>query len=71
MNTFKPSGRWYIAALTLLLMLLVWDITSRLQSSQIATAQQFKSTFEKDASRREGMRNLLARDVQSAVQLAL
>ena len=71
MNTFKPSGRWYIAALTLLLMLLVWDITSRLQGSQIAIAEQFETRFEKDASRREGMRNLLARDVQSAVQLAL
>ena len=71
MNTFKPSGRWYIAALTLLLMLLTWDITSRLQGSQVAIAEQFETTFEKDASRREGMRNLLARDVQSAVQLAL
>jgi hypothetical protein len=71
MNTFKPSGRWYIAALTLLLMFLVWDITSRLQGSQIAIAEQFETRFEKDASRREGMRNLLARDVQSAVQLAL
>ena len=70
-NTFKPNGRWYIAALTLLLMLLVWDITSRLQGSQIAIAEQFETTFEKDASRSEGMRNLLARDVQSAVQLAL
>ena len=71
MNTFNLSARWYIAALTLLLLLLMWDIASRLQGSQIAIAEQFEAAFEKDASRREGMRDLLARDVQSAVQLAL
>ena len=71
MNTLTSVSRWYIAALTLLLVLLLWDITSRLQDSRAIISQQFEATFKKDASRREGMRDLLGRDVQSATQLAL
>lgn len=71
MNTLTSVGRWYIAALTLLLLLLVWDITSRLEVSRTIITQQFEAAFKSDASRREGMRDLLATDVQSATQLAL
>ena len=71
MRTFTSGGRLYIAALTVLLGLLMWDITSRLSDSRAIITQQYEATFQKDASRREGMRDLLARDVQSATQLAL
>lgn len=71
MSTLISGGRLYIAALTLLLGLLMWDITSRLADSREIITQQYEATFQKDASRREGMRDLLARDVQSATQLAL
>ena len=71
MSTLISGGRLYIAALTLLLGLLMWDITSRLADSREIITQQYEATFQKDASRREGMRDLLARDVQSASQLAL
>ena len=71
MRTFASGGRLYIAALTVLLGLLMWDITSRLSDSRAIITQQYEATFQKDASRREGMRDLLARDVQSATQLAL
>ena len=71
MSTFTSGGRLYIAALTLLLALLLWDITSRLADSRKILTQQYEATFQKDASRREGMRDLLARDVQSATQFAL
>jgi len=71
MSTFTSGGRLYIAALTVLLGLLMWDITSRLADSRAIITQQYEATFQKDASRREGMRDLLARDVQSATQLAL
>ena len=71
MSTFTSGGRLYIAALTVLLGLLIWDITSRLSDSRAIITQQYEATFQKDASRREGMRDLLARDVQSATQLAL
>ena len=71
MSTFTSGGRLYIAALTVLLGLLMWDITSRLANSRAIITQQYEATFQKDASRREGMRDLLARDVQSATQLAL
>ena len=71
MSTFTAGGRLYIAALTILLGLLMWDITSRLANSRAVITQQYEAAFQKDASRREGMRDLLARDVQSATQLAL
>lgn len=71
MSIFTPVGRWYITALTAFLIFLVWDVASRLQASRTIITQQFESTFERDASRREGMRNFLARDVQSATQRAL
>jgi len=54
-----------------LLGLLMWDVTSRLADSRAIITQQYEAIFKKDASRREGMRDLLARDVQSATQLAL
>ena len=71
MSTFTAAGRLYITALIVLLGLLMWDITSRLTDSRAIITQQYEATFQKDASRREGMRDLLARDVQSATQLAL
>jgi len=71
MSTFGSTGRWYIAALMLLSGLLLWDVQSRIQASNKQVTQQFETSFQRDASRREGMQEFLLRDVQSAVQLAL
>lgn len=71
MSTFGPAGRWYIAALILLSGLLLWDVQSRIQASNKQVTQQFETTFQRDASRREGMREFLRRDLQSSLQLAL
>ena len=71
MSTFGPAGRWYIAALILLTGLLLWDVQSRIQASNKQVTQQFETTFQRDASRREGMRQFLRRDLQSSLQFAL
>ena len=71
MIRFGSVGRWYIGALILLSALLLSDIASRFKASREQIIQQFEATFERDASRREGMRDFLFRDAQAAVQLAL
>ena len=71
MSTFGPAGRWYIAALILLTGLLLWDVQSRIQVSNKQVTQQFETSFQRDASRREGIRELLLRDLQSSLQLSL
>ena len=49
----------------------MWDVTSRLIGAETTAQEQFVRGFEVDASRREGMRDLLARDAQSALMYAL
>lgn len=71
MTSFTVGGRWYITSLILLVLVLVWDVATRLQTSRAMLTQQFEANFKQDASRREGMRDLLARDVRDATQYAL
>lgn len=49
----------------------MWDVTSRLLDAEQTAQAQFARGFEVDASTREGMRDLLGRDVQSALMSAL
>jgi hypothetical protein len=71
MTSFNRFGRWLVVIPLTLLAVLVWDVTSRLLEAEKTAQEQFVRGFEVDASRREGMRDLLGRDVQSAVMYAL
>ena len=64
-------GPWYVFVPLALFAVLAWDVTSRLLSADQTAETQFIRGFEVDASRREGMRDLLGRDVQSAVMYTL
>ena len=68
MNHFR---RWLVVVPLTVFAALVWDVTSRLIDAEKTAQEQFVRGFEVDASRREGMRDLLARDVQSALMYAL
>ena len=63
--------RWYVAMPFTLFAILAWDVTSRLLDAERVAQDQFVRGFEVDASRREGMRDLLSRDVKSAIQYTL
>ena len=63
--------RWLILVPLMIFAVLVWDVTARLLDAEQTTKEQFVRGFEVDASRREGMRDLLGRDVQSAIMYAL
>ena len=67
-NRFR---RWLVVVPLTLFAVLVWDVTSRLIEAEKTAQEQFVRAFEVDASRREGMRDLLGRDVQSALMFAL
>lgn len=69
-NQNRPR-RWYVAVPFVLFAVLAWDVTSRLLDAEKVAHEQFVRGFEVDASRREGMRDLLTRDVRSALQYAL
>ena len=62
---------WLVVVPLTLFAFLVWDVTSRLLDAEKTAREQFVRGFEVDASRREGMRDLLGRDVQSALMYAL
>ena len=68
MNRFR---RWLVVVPLTVFAALVWDVTSRLIDAEKTAQEQFVRGFEVDASRREGMRDLLGRDVQSALMYAL
>lgn len=68
LNCFRP---WLIVVPLTVFASLVWDVTSRLIDAEKTASEQFVRGLEVDASRREGMRDLLARDVQSALMSAL
>jgi hypothetical protein len=68
LSRFRP---WLVVVLLALFAFLVWDVTSRLLDAEKTAQEQFVRGFEVDASRREGMRDLLGRDVQSALMYAL
>ena len=67
-NRFRS---WLVLVPLVLFAVLVWDVTFQLLDSEKKTQEQFVRGFEVDASRREGMRDLLGRDVQSALMYAL
>ena len=61
----------YIAVPFVIFVILIADVTTRLSSAEKVALEQFERGFEVDASRREGMRDMLGRDVQTAAQFAL
>ena len=71
MTSLNRFRRWLVVVPLTLFAVLVWDVTSRLIGAETTAQEQFVRGFEVDASRREGMRDLLARDVQSALMYAL
>ena len=71
MTFFNRFGRWLVVIPLTLFAVLVWDVTSRLLDAEQTAQEQFVRGFEVDASRREGMRDLLGRDVRAAVMYAL
>ena len=71
MTSLNRLRRWLVVVPLTLFAVLVWDVTSRLLEAEQTTQEQFVRGFEVDASRREGMRDLLGRDVQSALMYAL
>ena len=71
MTFFNRFGRWLVVIPLTLFAVLVWDVTSRLLEAEKTAQEQFVRGFEVDASRREGMRDLLGRDVRAAVMYAL
>ena len=70
MTSLNRLRRWLVVVPLTLFAVLVWDVTSRLLEAEQTTQEQFVRGFEVDASRREGMRDLLGRDVQSALMYA-
>ena len=71
MTSLNRLRRWLVVVPLTLFAVLVWDVTSRLLEAEQTTQEQFVRGFEVDASRREGMRDLLGKDVQSALMYAL
>ena len=61
----------YIAVPFVIFVILIADVTTRLSSAEKVALEQFERGFEVIASRREGIRDMLGRDVQTAVQFAL
>ena len=71
MTSIDRFRRWLVVVPLTLFGVLVWDVTSRLIEAEKTAQEQVVRGFEVDASRREGMRDLLGRDVQSALMFAL
>ena len=71
MTNHSRLRHWLVVVALTLFAFLVWDVTSRLLDAEKTAQEQFVRGFEVDASRREGMRDLLGRDVQSALMYAL
>ena len=71
MTSVNRFRRGLVLVPLMIFAVLVWDVTARLLDAEQTTKEQFVRGFEVDASRREGMRDLLARDVQSAIMYAL
>ncbi len=71
MNNLIHLRRWYVLVPFTIFSVLTWDVTSRLLDAERVAQEQFIRGFEVDASRREGMRDLLGRDVQGALMYAL
>lgn len=71
MSSNSRRRRWYVLVPFTLFAILLWDVTVSLLNAEKVAREQFQRGFEVDASRREGMRDLLGRDVQTALMYAL
>ena len=71
MIIFNRSPKWFLLVPVAMLAFLIWDVTSRSLVAQQLAEEQFRLGFMADGSRREGMRNLLGRDVRTALMYSL
>ena len=71
MIIFNRSPKWLLLVPVALLAFLIWDVTSRSWAAQQLAEEQFRLGFMADGSRREGMRDLLGRDVRTALMYSL
>ena len=71
MIVFGRFSKWFLIVPVAMLAFLVWDVTSRSLAAQQSAEEQFRLGFMADGSRREGMRDLLARDVRTELMYSL
>ena len=68
---FSRFPKWFLIVPVAMLAFLIWDVTSRSLAAQQSAEEQFRLGFMADGSRREGMRDLLARDVRTELMYSL
>ncbi|MDB2432885.1 hypothetical protein N9W66_01960 [Luminiphilus sp.] len=71
MIVFDRFSKWFLIVPVAMLAFLIWDVTSRSLAAQQSAEEQFRLGFMADGSRREGMRDLLARDVRTELMYSL
>ena len=71
MIVFGRFSKWFLIVPVAMLAFLIWDVTSRSLAAQQSAEEQFRLGFMADGSRREGMRDLLARDVRAELMYSL
>ena len=71
MVVFGRFSKWFLIVPVAMLAFLIWDVTSRSLAAQQSAEEQFRLGFMADGSRREGMRDLLARDVRTELMYSL
>ncbi|MDG1653969.1 MAG: hypothetical protein P8H58_01285 [Luminiphilus sp.] len=71
MLSFSRSPKWFLLVPVAMLAFLIWDVTSRSLDAQQLAEEQFRLGFMADGSRREGMGDLLGRDVRTALMYSL
>lgn len=71
MIVFGRFSKWFLIVPVAMLAFLIWDVTSRSFVAQQSVEDQFRLGFMADGSRREGMRELLTRDVRTALMYSL
>lgn len=71
MIVFGRYPKWFLIVPVAMLAFLIWDVTSRSLAAQQSAEEQFRLGFMADGSRREGMRDLLARDVRTELMYSL
>lgn len=68
---FSRFPKWFLIVPVAMLAFLIWDVTSRSLAAQQSAEEQFRLGFMADGSRREGMRDLLSRDVRTELMYSL
>ena len=71
MIVFGRFPKWFLIVPVAMLAFVIWDVTSRSLAAQQSAEEQFRLGFMADGSRREGMRDLLARDVRTELMYSL